>query len=151
LAIDALPHAEPEQLAEIPLAGTDGKARNALPALARRRGQTVEDVLRESVAAEFSQRSFSDIAQVAGLLKGIGLDVSGLDREFRALAPMIRRRHQIVHRTDKGENLWRGPATLTLAEVNVWRRAAERLIKQIERRLEAFERKRAATALSAPR
>jgi hypothetical protein len=102
LASTLLPEAEEAVLNHIPIAGGTGRAEKVpLGMLARHKGKTVEDVIRESVAAYLANSNFNHVSEIAHLLENLGFDVAQHNTEFPKLEEMMQRRHQIVHRADR--------------------------------------------------
>jgi hypothetical protein len=121
-----LPMAAAEHLKDVPLEGKEARTKFTLDELAVHRGKTVDAVIAGSVLASLEESSFSHPGEVDRALEKVGLP-KGLVDPFRPrLAPMMKRRHWIVHRADR--NLASGaghhPArSLQLAVVEDWYRA----------------------------
>ena len=67
---------------------------------------TVGDLIQQSVAEELMEyASFNDVGQVKQALKSSGCQAAIIEAlDHGALATMIARRHNIVHRADRNEN-----------------------------------------------
>ena len=121
LARAFLPMSNESDLNKVPLAGSEGRAEKFfLGALAKHRGKTVDQLIRESVSDHMEQRTFNDVTEIMRFLESLGLSVPmktesatliALDDQPKVqsyLDAMIRRRHAIVHNADldkTGEHL----------------------------------------------
>jgi hypothetical protein len=96
-----LPGAGESALNEIPLVSSGTRAEKFyLGTLARYRGKSVKELIRESVSEHLDRITFNNIGEIARMLKTLGFKLSDHEREFPMLQEMILRRHQIVHRGD---------------------------------------------------
>ena len=101
-----LPGASQETLNAIPLVGQGPNPRKFyLGELTQHRGKTVDELLAESVEATLEQSNYNNTDEVASLLTAVGLDVNKLNGQFPALQQMMERRHQIVHRADRQDQV----------------------------------------------
>jgi HEPN superfamily RiboL-PSP-like protein len=103
-AATLLPAADESCLNDIPLAGSGGTGRAekfSLRDLARHKGKSVDELIRESVSEHLSRSTFSNTIEIARLLLRLGIDVSKHNQNFPAIEEMNQRRHQIVHRADR--------------------------------------------------
>jgi hypothetical protein len=99
-----LPKAPPEKLEDIPADGGKGKGEKlTLPALARARGRTVDDVVFQAVTDYLKTASFSNVSRVREALKRIDVDPARIATELANLGPLMDRRHRIVHRGDRAD------------------------------------------------
>jgi hypothetical protein len=99
-----LPDAPAQELKSVPLTGLTSDARFTLQELAVHRGKSVHDVIRASVSEYLLKESFNNPGQLLAALDRAGLPGSALVSPYRRrLAPMMRRRHWIVHRADRNE------------------------------------------------
>jgi hypothetical protein len=120
-----LPYASEDALNKIGLAPAPGEAGALRPEkfflgrLATHRGRTVDEVIRESVRAHLSTKSFSSIEDIDHFIAACGLDANVYRESYPRLAPFITRRHQIVHRADVPEGADE-PEPITRAEVEEW-------------------------------
>jgi hypothetical protein len=121
LALTFLPISSESDLNKVPLAGTEGRAEKFyLGALAKHRGKTVEQLIRESVSDHMEQRTFNDVTEIMRFLESLGLSVPMRTESATLIAladqpkvpsyldAMMRRRHTIVHNADldkTGEHL----------------------------------------------
>jgi hypothetical protein len=113
LAAWRLPASTSEVLAHIPFAGGDGRRTTlSLGDLAKYRGQSVEDVISDSVIAHLGRSNYNDPEDIAKVLGQIGLSPDArkrlLDSHAARLSPIMSRRHQIVHRLDRNDASGRG-------------------------------------------
>jgi hypothetical protein len=90
-----------DTLKTIPLAGASGRAEKFnLGALDSHRGKTVDELLRESVAAYWKRATFSSCDEIETALRQMELDTRPFKVLYTGLDAMITRRHQIVHEAD---------------------------------------------------
>ena len=102
LAAALLPLAEENRLNGIPLAGIGGRPEKFfLGKLAKHKGKTVDEVIRNSVSEYLERSTFNSTEEIAQLLQTQGIEVAEHDKEFPAIQEMMQRRHQIVHRADR--------------------------------------------------
>lgn len=144
LAAWRLPFATSEVLSQIPFAGDDGRKTTLnLGDLARHRGQSVEDVISESVIAHLGRSNYNDSEDVAKLLVQIGLPQDPrkrlMDAHAARLNPIMSRRHQIVHRLDRNDSSGRGHHdALSIGKVDIERwigviqRFGEQLLSEVK-------------------
>lgn len=127
LAAELLPAGDERSFEDIPLAGSKSYGRGekfALGQLAQHRGKTVDQLLRQSVSDYLSRSNFNSTTEIASLLVRLGFRPEEHNSAFDAIDRMIDRRHQIVHRADKGSSS--GKTTLQpieRAEVVEWLQA----------------------------
>lgn len=95
-----LPTADAAALADVPLKG-ETTPKFTLSQLAAYRGGTVDEVIRASVASYLERSNYNDPSQVAATLKRVGLDPAPIEPYQMHIAPMMKRRHLIVHRVDR--------------------------------------------------
>jgi hypothetical protein len=125
-----VPAASPDAFSEIPLLGTRGKTRFGLAELAVFRGQTVEDVIRQSVLECLGKSSFSHPGEVKAVLQTLGVVSDSVGRHASALAAMMARRHWIAHRADRNPSTGPGhhsARSLASSTVGRWADVVERL------------------------
>jgi hypothetical protein len=103
-----LPTARPEIFAEVPLAGTRGKIRFGLQDLAGFRGQSVGDIISQSIKEHLERSNFNHPGDIKAVLESIGLDPRIIDPVAAELAAMMSRRHWIAHRVDWHQDKERG-------------------------------------------
>jgi hypothetical protein len=97
-----LPHARPEHLVMLDFAvGDTTKEKINVAQLARHRGKTIDQLLRERIDAYLERSNFNNIADVDTALERLTVERSVLDPHKDALAAMMLRRHWIVHRADR--------------------------------------------------
>ena len=140
LAVKLLPSADERVLNDIPLAGMESTGRAEkffLGKLVQHKGKSVDEVLRESVAASIDRSTFNNINDVAALLKSLGFDPSERSEYFPAIEEMMKRRHQIVHRADE-QPPKAGLQSISQDQVYGWMEATFKLMASIP--LELFLR-----------
>lgn len=87
----------------------DGKKRSEtkiqLGDLTKYRGKKVDDVITECVRHHINEfQTFNDLGDIKKALKQCGIPAKKVDRyDFRPLPELIKRRHNIVHRSDRNE------------------------------------------------
>lgn len=121
-----LPHAGPDVLRRIPLAGLRRGEKFTLGELARFRGATVGDVIRRSVDAHLATASYGNMGDILIALDQAGIEAEPLHSHRGAIAALMARRHLIVHRADL-QTTASGHAHRPLArgDVVVWIEAVE--------------------------
>lgn len=96
-------------IGKFPLAGTGPKRfeKFGLGDLLPYRGSTVEELIKQSVSEQLNEfASFNDVGQVKDALVRSGIAKATLDaQEFGSLAAMITRRHNIVHKADRNDQV----------------------------------------------
>lgn len=133
----ALPVADSQQLAQVPLVGQQRGSKFDLGALAAHRGRTVDQIIAESVRYYLAQKSFSSLGDILRLLDAAGIPASKLRIRRAVLQRLIERRHQIVHEADQvptRKPRSYEPRTLSRTQVVGWLAAVERLINEVDRR-----------------
>ncbi len=101
VARDRIPDGGEEALRQIPLIGCAPREKFSLGELARLRGKTVEEVLMESVQHYYdSFVTFNSVADIEGVLRRSDIKQDRVKGLYPALAELIARRHEIVHRAD---------------------------------------------------
>lgn len=149
-----LPAAGEVALDVVPLAGLGDRGRAekfALGKLARHRGKTVDNLIRESVSEYLDGVSFNNVTEMISFIKGLGLSLPEKKEEWEAdfglewgdlvtdkrptltlLDEMIRRRHHIVHQTDKSKS-GDGLMPINAKEVLSWLMASTRFMGTISK------------------
>jgi hypothetical protein len=130
MAAVQVPLASEDVLNAVPLVGSlsSRPEKFFLGKLAAFRGYSVDEVIRRSVAQHLERTTYNSAAEIAALLRGMGVDVSRVEKYFPALEEMIQRRHRIVHRADRVEQLGRGrhhAKPLAVSTVENWIMAAQ--------------------------
>jgi hypothetical protein len=127
-----LPLAAPQHLARVPLVGSKKGGRDPsynLEDLARHRGKSVDEVLKESVDAHLVDSNFNNPGQVISVLTSLGLAESIVDPFRNHLGAMMSRRHWIVHRTDRNQISGQGhyaARSISPTTVRAWRDAVRK-------------------------
>ena len=106
MAAKLLPESDEQVLNQIPLLGlnTSGRAEKfSLGQLVRFKGESVDDVIAQSVQEHLKRSSYNNIDDITALLKSLGIVVSQVNQSFPKLAELMERRHLIVHRADRSE------------------------------------------------
>jgi len=105
LLILKVPNADQEIVDKYPLAGSDRKRpeKFSLGALAKHRGTSVDELIRQSVVDYLDRWSnFNDLGEVKKALVLCGIDNDLIEgHDFGYLPAMIARRHNIVHKADR--------------------------------------------------
>jgi hypothetical protein len=130
LATMSIPLMSEEFLNQVPIAGSEGRAKKfELGKLRAFESSSIKDVIHLSVMEHLEKQSFSSVDEIVSFLKfclDIKLDKPS-EEQFPDLADLIKRRHEIVHRADRSENelFALGPLRPIDAEtVHVWALAA---------------------------
>ncbi len=126
-----LPTAEPGALEAVPLSGTSDPRRRrfSMTELAKHRGSTVNEIVRESVRFYLERSSYNDVGQIRRLIEMCGGDPNVVNEVSRWVGPMLRRRHWIVHRADRSTTttLEHEPQPLAREIVEMWFAKVEQL------------------------
>jgi len=131
-----LPTAPAQALKDVPLKGLSASGRAEkfwLSELAAFRGQSVEDVVRDSIASMLERSNYNNTADVAGSLERAGIKVNSLTTLGDLNDPMMRR-HKIVHQADRQEQPGKGygPAgPIDKPTVATWIDAVEAFAKEV--------------------
>lgn len=119
-----LPSANSAVLANIPLASKGPATKFNLGDLVAHRGQTVEDVISKSVDEHLERSNYNNGDDLAAFCGNVGIDVTRVNSHFSRIEPVMKRRHQIVHRADRDNQAsGRGRHQVTsigVATVNTW-------------------------------
>lgn len=108
LAYWKLPLADREVLDRIPLKSAAPAMKYSLGALAVHRGQSVNDLIEDSVNDYLERSNYNNTLEVASFLDSIGVDPGRVNNSFTVIEELMKRRHQIVHRADRDETGGRG-------------------------------------------
>jgi len=124
LAVELLPKADEKALNNIPLMTESGRAEKfTLGSLAKLKGKTIDEVITKSVESYYDRSNFNNTKEINTLFKDLGIDNSRVKHYFPELNNLMNRRHLIVHRADKINQLQEPPDTIgaiTFEEVNNW-------------------------------
>lgn len=140
LARERLPFAQPASLDAIPLAGT-GIARAekfTLAAVAKFKGQTVDELVEDSIAEYLDRSSYNHPGELKRLVSDLGVDATTIHADWDTVGAMMDRRHWIVHQADRNPN--RGQRghqrakSLGEWKVRVWIEAVRDLVEEVATR-----------------
>jgi hypothetical protein len=114
------------------------QAKATLAELALHRGKTVDQLVQTSIEAHLERATFNHMGDVKTALARSGLDIDAVGPHGGAVAAMMSRRHQIVHRADR-QDLGRAGkktvASLGVGTVEAWLAAVEALCRGIVAKL----------------
>lgn len=127
---------EPAHFEQIPFAlGPSSRpTKVTLAELAVHRGRTVEQIIQSAIEVHLDRATFNNLSDVKIALARGGVDVGVVDPHARAVAAMMSRRHQIVHRADRRDVPGSGnhaAASLGVGTVNVWLAAIDAVCQGI--------------------
>ena len=101
-----LPSATKAVLDDIPLAGVGLNPKKVLLGdLASHRGKTVDELIKASVDSHLEHSNFNNTDDIASLLQKVGVDIAKVNSLFATLQQLMERRHQIVHRADRQQQV----------------------------------------------
>jgi hypothetical protein len=113
-----LPLAGTAVLDEIPLVGQGANPKKfLLGELASHRGKRIDDLLSESVNAYLEQSNYNSTTEISKLLQSVGVDIATVNARFADLQALMERRHQIVHRADRQQEV-RGSGDHEIRPIN---------------------------------
>ena len=126
-------------LDDVPLFGSNPPARASkffLGELVSFRGRSVDDLLRDSVAAYVGAHfNCNDTGQLAGALTRGGVVLTNAEKaSFSVLETMMKRRHLIVHQADRNASLGKGQhraRSISAPLVKSWVAAVEAVVSAI--------------------
>jgi hypothetical protein len=137
-----LPSANADVLNEIPLVGQRGTnpKKFSLGDLTAFRGKTVDNIFAESVEAHLERSNYNSTNEISKLLNDVGIETAKVNAKFAELQALMDRRHQIVHRADRqdevqgsGDHKIRG---INKYEVRAWAEAVREFSKTVFTELE---------------
>ena len=99
-----LPSATPQTLAKIPLTSSAPAVKFNLGDLSAHRGKTVDEVIESSVNGYLERSNYNNTDEIASFLESVGIEVSSVNSHFSNIEPVMKRRHQIVHRADRDDD-----------------------------------------------
>ncbi len=104
IASDFLPTANETVLNQVPLKGSNGTRAEkfSLGKLAAHRKMTVGDLIKASVEDHLQRETFNNAEDIVNLLQSLDFDIAPLRPFLGSLEAIMKRRHQIVHRADRG-------------------------------------------------
>lgn len=101
-----LPNAAKTVLDEIAVAGAAANAKKVLLGdLAAHRGKTVDQLIDASIINYLEHSNYNNTDEVSAILTKVGVDISKVNSTFSPLQDMMLRRHQIVHRADRQDQV----------------------------------------------
>ena len=101
-----LPLAAPDVLNSIPLVGHGPNPKKFLLGdLADFRGSQIDEVFTASVNAHLERSNFNNTDEIACILVAVGVNPETVNGAFATLQAMMERRHQIVHRADRQQEV----------------------------------------------
>ena len=120
-----MPYSSESSLNTVPLIGTPSHRPEKfyLGRLAEHRGKPVQQLIAESVHAQAMALSMNNAADIASVLKVIGLRAEDFESSLARVSLMIERRHHIVHQADRNDAGGRGQQQarpINQATVNDW-------------------------------
>lgn len=132
IAAVLLPYASEAVLNRVPMIGTPGARPDKffLGRLSTHREKTVAEVIAASVQEYLRHTTFNNVTEIAELLRSLNFFVEPMEVLFPQLEALMRRRHQIVHRADRGENGEVVP--ITREQVVDWSEAVIKFISTVE-------------------
>lgn len=140
LLIWKLPQQTKDKINHIPLTGTSEIGRPTkftLGDLVVHKGKTIDTIIDISINEYLSTVSFNDTREIASALTGISLIVTPeIQSTFPILNEMIKRRHNIVHRADRDDNIGSGYhkiKSISIQKIEKWKRAIDKLIVEINK------------------
>ena len=135
-----LPDQNRDKINHIPLVGiseTGRATKFTLGDLVVHRGKTIDTIIHSSVTEYLSTVSFNDTSDIASALTGISLAVTKEIQEiFPTLNEMIKRRHNIVHRADRDNNIGSGHhkiKSISVRQIETWKKAIDKLVVEINK------------------
>lgn len=135
-----LPQQNKDKINHIPLVGTSESGRATkftLGDLVIHKGKTVDSLINTSVSEYLGTVSFNDTSDIASALTGISLIVTPqIQNTFTVLNEMIKRRHNIVHRADRDDNIGSGHHTIksiSVQKIEKWKKAIDKLVVEINK------------------
>ncbi len=99
--------ASPELLVDVPVVGNK-KVKIELADLIAHRGKTVDEVIRLSIVAQLERSNFNNVGDLRTAVARMGLDPNLVIPYQGELAAMMGRRHRIVHRADRLDEVGSG-------------------------------------------
>ena len=115
----------------------------SLVELAEYRGQMVDEVIAQAVAADLEDSNYNNVGQVTAALQRIDVDRGVLDPYQSSLETMMKRRHWIAHRADKNPLTGKGQylaQSLGKAVVEKWTKLLGIIGMNIIKALRTLER-----------
>ncbi len=135
-----LPTETKEKINKIPLIGTSSSGQATkffLGELVAHKGKTIDDILTLSIDEYLEKTSFNNTDDIVKALKDISLNITPeIQSTFPKLNEMINRRHNIVHRADRGNNSGRGHhkvKSLSVRQIESWKQAIDQLVIEINK------------------
>lgn len=138
------PRGKREILDKIPLAGispSGNPEKFFLGRLAEHSGKSVDEVIEESLGAFLERTSFTSANDLSYWLTVLGLDLKIVQRYLPKIEAMMKRRHHIVHRGDKSDEIGPGKQyarSLNAKLVQDWNATVNVFLVRITEALEPF-------------
>lgn len=132
-------------LRDLPYPSSDGRNRATkfnLEQLSRYRGQSVDDVIEDAVTGYLERSNYNNAEDLAVELRRCGIDASDVSSHAARVAPMMNRRHWIVHRADAALRQGAGhhrARSISKGTVETWLEAVRSLGEALLVRLAAEE------------
>lgn len=98
-----LPAASAQILSKIPLVANGSAVKFTLGDLSKHREKSVEEVIASSVNGYLERSNYNSTDEVASFLESVGIDIDQVNVHFPKIEPVMKRRHQIVHRADQDD------------------------------------------------
>jgi len=128
-------------LNDVPLVGLGEGGRPEkfhLGKLVPHRAKSVQALIDESVKAAINRMSFNNTTDIASILGRVGVDPQVFQWHFPRLAPMIERRHHIVHQADRNDQPGVGQfrtRSLSMETVEGWLVSTEDFVGELLRQI----------------
>lgn len=101
-----LPTADKAVLDEIAVSGAGLNSKKVLLGdLAAHRGKTVDELIEASIDSYLEHSNYNNSAEIAAILQKVNIDVAKVNSTFGTLQDLMARRHLIVHRADRQDQV----------------------------------------------
>lgn len=139
IARERLPQAGPEALNAVPLPGAGPRPeRFSLGALTPFKGQTVDDLIAISVTEYLDRSNWNNNNDLVSSLRMYGVNTNELGVDWAGLEGLMKRRHHIVHQTDRNPDVGRGrprAQPISVGTVRQWTRDVEEFVQEVSSQL----------------
>ncbi|MEW5943719.1 MAG: HEPN domain-containing protein [Pseudomonadota bacterium] len=138
------PRHKRELLDKIPLIGitqSGNPEKFFLGRLVEHRGKSIDDVIEESLTAYLERTSFTSANDLSYWLSVLGVDLKIVHRDLPKIEAMMKRRHHIVHRGDKSDEVGPGKQyarSLNAKLVQDWNTTVNTFLVKITEALHPF-------------